>query len=329
MTESNASALAQLVTEEADPRYRDLDRMSILEIAQRMNDADTEVPAAVGRALPSIAEAVEAIVPRMQAGGRLLYVGAGTSGRLAVLDAAECPPTFNTPPEQVQAIIAGGAAAITGPVEGAEDDVDAGAVAVAERSVTSGDVVVGVAASGRTPFVLGAVAEAHRRGALTVGVSCNTATPLSARVDRPIEVPVGPEVVAGSTRLRAGTAQKLVLNMISTITMVRLGKTYGNLMVDLQASNSKLVARVVRMITEITGVAPDAAEAALEEAGRDVKTAVLILECGVDAAEARALLATARGRLADALAAGAAARRNGAVRDGGEVASRSGSGGGS
>ena len=295
------SPFAALVTEQADPRYGDIDQLSTLELAQRMNAADAEVPHAVRRALPAISAAIDAIVPLLASGGRLVYVGAGTSGRIAVLDAAECPPTFNTPPEQVQAIIAGGPVAVTGAVEGAEDDRPGGAQAVAERGIGKGDAVVGVAASGRTPFVLGAVEEGRRRGALTVGVSCNADTQLSAMVDYPIEVPVGPEILAGSTRLRAGTAQKLVLNMISTISMVRLGKTYGNLMVDLRVVNDKLVDRAVRIVRQITGVDREVARRTLEAADRDVKTAVLMLERGVDAPTARAMLAGAGGRLADAL----------------------------
>ena len=302
-------AVDGLLTERVDPRYGDIDQLSTAELADRMNDADREVPVAVHRAVPAIAAAVDGIVARMAAGGRLVYVGAGTSGRLAVLDAAECPPTFDTAPGQVQAVIAGGPAALTSSVEDAEDDVEAGVAAVAARDVTGRDVVVGVAASGRTPFVLAAVAEARRRGALTVGLSCNEATPLSEAAEYPIEVLVGPEVLAGSTRLKAGTAQKLVLNMISTITMVRLGKTYGNLMVDMRASNDKLVARATRMVCDIAGVGAAVARTALDEAGRDVKTAVVMVVLHVDADTARTLLIRAEGKLAAAL--------DGAARPGG------------
>src|SRR5690606_19745220 len=214
--------LSEPSTEQSDPRYSQIDRLPTLEIARLMNEADAGVPAAVALALPAISDAIDAIADRMGEGGRLLYVGAGTSGRLAVLDASECPPTFGTDPELVQGIIAGGREALTRSVEGAEDDADAGAAALAELEVGPLDSVVGVSASGRAPFVLGALAEAGRREALTVSLSCNEDAPLSAAAQHPIEVVVGPEVVTGSTRLKAGTAQKLVLNMISTISMVRL-----------------------------------------------------------------------------------------------------------
>jgi N-acetylmuramic acid 6-phosphate etherase len=290
-----------LLTEQADPRYQHIDRMSTTELAGLMNATDTDVPLAVSAALPAIVAAIDDIVDRMADGGRLLYVGAGSSGRLAMLDAAECPPTFNTAPGQVDAVVAGGLEAFSNAVEGAEDDDEAGVAAVVSRDIGPNDIVVGVAASGRTPFALGAVGEARRRGALTVGLSCNQDSPLSAATDRPIEVLVGAEMLAGSTRLKAGTAQKLVLNMISTITMVRLGKTYGNLMVDMRAANEKLVVRATRMVCEITGVGAATAREALERAGRDVKTAVVMIERGVDAADARRLLTAAHGRLAAAL----------------------------
>ncbi|MET7463540.1 N-acetylmuramic acid 6-phosphate etherase, partial [Nonomuraea sp. NPDC005501] len=218
----------ELATEQSDPRYSQIDRLPTEQIARLMNQADAAVPAAVAVVIPAISAAIDAISARMGSGGRLLYVGAGTSGRLAVLDASECPPTFGTDPELVQGVIAGGPDALTRSVEGAEDDAEAGAADLARLEVGPLDSVVGVSASGRAPFVLGALAEARRRGALTVGLSCNDGAPLSAAAEHAIEVVVGPEVVAGSTRLKAGTAQKLVLNMISTIAMVRLGRTYGN-----------------------------------------------------------------------------------------------------
>jgi N-acetylmuramic acid 6-phosphate etherase len=295
--------LAGLTTEQVDPRYARIDVASVGELATLMNDADAEVPSAVHAALPQIVPAIEAVVARVRSGGRLLYVGAGTPGRIGVLDAAECPPTFGTPPELVRAIVAGGPAAVFAAQEGVEDDAHAGRAAIAAEEVISGDAVVGLAASGRTPFVLAAVAEARRRGALTVGVSCNAGTPLSAAVEHPVEVLVGPEVVAGSTRLKAGTAQKLVLNMISTITMVQLGKTYGNLMVDLNASNAKLRDRAIRMVSTVTGVPPEHAAEALEASGMHVKLAILRLERGLDEADAAARLAAAGGRLRTALEA--------------------------
>ncbi|MBX6383698.1 MAG: N-acetylmuramic acid 6-phosphate etherase, partial [Microbispora sp.] len=236
-------SLADLATEQSDPRYSGIDTLPTEEIARLMNAADAAVPAAVGRAIPEISAVVDAIAARMGRGGRLLYVGAGTSGRLAVLDASECPPTFGTDPDLVQGIIAGGEAALVRAVEGAEDDAEAGAAVIRGKHVGPLDSVVGISASGRAPYVVAAVEQARRLGALTVGLACNTGTPLARAAEHAIEVIVGPEVVAGSTRLKAGTAQKLVLNMISTITMIRSGRTYGNFMVDVVASNSKLVDR--------------------------------------------------------------------------------------
>ncbi|GAA4190335.1 N-acetylmuramic acid 6-phosphate etherase [Microbispora amethystogenes] len=294
-------SLAALATEQSDPRYSGIDTMPTEEIARLMNAADAAVPAAVGQAVPAISAAVDAIAARMADGGRLLYVGAGTSGRLAVLDASECPPTFGTHPDLVQGIIAGGDAALVRSVEGAEDDAEAGAAVIRDKSAGPLDSVVGISASGRAPYVVGAVEEARRRGALTVGLACNTGTPLALAAERAIEVIVGPEVVTGSTRLKAGTAQKLVLNMISTITMIRSGRTYGNFMVDVVASNSKLVDRAARIVSDITGAeVPDAREV-LEHAGRDVKTAVVMIERGVGADDARALLAAHGDRLGPAL----------------------------
>ncbi|WP_440104953.1 N-acetylmuramic acid 6-phosphate etherase [Streptosporangium sp. H16] len=302
------ATLSTLSTEQSDPRYSRIDRLPTDQVARLMNAADTAVPAAVAEAIPEISAAVDAIVARMKAGGRLFYVGAGTSGRLAVLDASECPPTFGTDPELVQGVIAGGTPALTRSVEGAEDDHAGGAAALRERGVGALDAVVGVSASGRAPFVLGALAEANRRGALTVGLSCNAATPLSAAALHPIEVIVGPEVVTGSTRLKAGTAQKLVLNMISTIAMVKLGRTYGNTMIEVSAMNSKLADRAARMVSDITGTALSAARSALEAAGWHVKVAVLMIEHGLDAAGARILLERHGDQLEAALEAAGQAR---------------------
>ncbi|WP_219470197.1 N-acetylmuramic acid 6-phosphate etherase [Nonomuraea rhizosphaerae] len=293
--------LPELPTEQSDPRYSQIDRLPTEQVARLMNQADAAVPEAVAVAIPVISDAIDAISARMAEGGRLLYVGAGTSGRLAVLDASECPPTFGTDPSLVQGVIAGGMDALTRSVEGAEDDAEAGAAALADLEVGPLDSVVGVSASGRAPFVLGALAEAARRGALTVGLSCNDGAPLSAAAEHGIEVVVGPEVVTGSTRLKAGTAQKLVLNMISTISMIRLGRTYGNRMVEMSAMNSKLADRAVRMVSDITGADHDAAGAALDAAGGQVKTAVLMLQHGLDADGARALLESHGERLSDAL----------------------------
>lgn len=302
------ATLSTLSTEQSDPRYSRIDRLPTDQVARLMNAADTAVPAAVAEVIPEISAAVDAVVARMKAGGRLFYVGAGTSGRLAVLDASECPPTFGTDPELVQGVIAGGTPALTRSVEGAEDDHAGGAAALGERGVGALDAVVGVSASGRAPFVLGALAEASRRGALTVGLSCNAATPLSAAALHPIEVIVGPEVVTGSTRLKAGTAQKLVLNMISTIAMVKLGRTYGNTMIEVSAMNSKLADRAARMVSDITGAALSAARSALEAAGWHVKVAVLMIEHGLDAGGARVLLERHGDRLEAALEAAKQAR---------------------
>ncbi|GAA0897259.1 N-acetylmuramic acid 6-phosphate etherase [Pseudonocardia zijingensis] len=293
--------LSGLETERADPRYADIDRASVAELATLMNEADATVPAAVRAALPQIVPAIEAVTQRMRDGGRLLYVGAGTPGRLGVLDASECPPTFSTPPELVRGLIAGGEAAVFAAQEGVEDDADAGRAVIAAEGVGPADSVVGITASGRTPYVLAAVGEARERGALTVGVSCNAGTALSAAAEHGIEVVVGPEVVAGSTRLKAGTAQKLVLNMFSTITMVQLGKTYGNLMVDLGATNAKLRERAIRMVRSVTGASRERAEEALAATGMRVKHAILHLERGLDPDEASARLAAAGGRLRDVL----------------------------
>ncbi|MER6578476.1 N-acetylmuramic acid 6-phosphate etherase [Nonomuraea sp. NPDC001023] len=293
--------LSELTTESADPRFAGIDTMSVAELAATMNAADATVPAAVAAALPQITPAIEAAAELVRAGGRLVYVGAGTPGRLGVLDASECPPTFSTPPEQVFAVIAGGERAIVHPCEGAEDDAGAGAAAIDAAGVGPLDTVVGIASSGRTPYVLGAVRRARERGALTVGLSCNPGTPLSAAAEHAIEVLVGPEVVSGSTRLKAGTAQKLVLNMFSTIVMVRLGKTYGSLMVDVKASNGKLRERAIRIVRTIAGVDREEAERVLDQHGFNVKQAVLGARLGLGPQEAAALLDRSEGRLRVAL----------------------------
>lgn len=300
MVEISVMRDPELSTEQSDPRYSQIDRLPTAQIAELMNQADAAVPAAVAAVLPAVSAAIEAIAARMGSGGRLLYVGAGTSGRLAVLDASECPPTFGTDPSLVQGIIAGGPEALTRSVEGAEDDAEAGAASIAALEVGPLDSVVGVSASGRAPFVLGALAEAGRRGSLTAALSCNADTPLSAAAEHGIEVVVGPEVVTGSTRLKAGTAQKLVLNMISTISMIRLGRTYGNKMIEMSAMNSKLAGRAVRMVGDITGADEESAAKALEAADGQAKVAVLMIQHSLDADGARALLAE-RGGLTEAL----------------------------
>lgn len=266
-----------LTTEGVDERFAHLDRLDVGQLAHVMNDADRGVPDAVERALPQIIPAIEAISDRFASGGRIIYVGAGTSGRLGVLDASECPPTFNTTPEQVLGLIAGGDVALRSAMEGAEDDPDQGAADLAAVEVGPRDAVIGIASSGRTPYVIGALRHARSVGAATVALSCNAEAEASAVAEHGIEVVVGPEVVAGSTRLRSGTAQKMVLNMISTITMVRAGKVMGNRMVDLRATNEKLRIRAVRMVAELAAVDEDVAVGALERSGWRVKDAVLEL----------------------------------------------------
>ena len=293
--------LGDLLTEQIDERYAQVDTASVEQLALLMNEADTSVPAAVRAAFPQIVPAIEAVSDRIAGGGRLFYVGAGTAGRLCVLDAAEVPPTFNAPLDLVQAIIAGGAEAVAGSVEGAEDDIEAGFAAIAERGVTPMDAVMGVAASGRTPYVVGAMRAARLMGALTVALSCNQNAPLSSEVEFPIEVTVGPEVLAGSTRLKAGTAQKLVLNMLTTIVMVRQGKIYGNLMVDMRVTNGKLRDRALRIIERVTSCSRSVAEAALDAADLEVKTAIVIIAGSATVEVARRRLAAAGGRLRQAL----------------------------
>lgn len=295
------SALNGFTTEMVDPRYRDLDLMSTDEMVQAMNEAEAEVPRAVARAHSAISGAVDAIAERLARGGRLIYVGAGTPGRLGVLDASECPPTFSTDPAMVRGIIAGGQAALTSAIEGAEDDEEAGAADLLAAGLSADDAVVGISASGRTPYVLGAMRAAREAGAVTVGVSSNAGARLSAAVDHPIEVIVGPEIISGSTRLKAGSAQKQVLNMLSTLSMVKLGKTYGNLMVDVSATNQKLQVRAQNLVMEITGVDVETARTALDHAGLEVKTAIVCLVREVMPEQARELLAAHGGFLRAAL----------------------------
>ncbi|WP_236244140.1 N-acetylmuramic acid 6-phosphate etherase [Streptomyces sp. CC210A] len=298
--------LDTLTTEGFRPDLADIDTRSTLDIARAMNAGDRAVPDAVAAQLPGVAAAVAAVADRMARGGRLVYAGAGTAGRLCVLDASECPPTFNTDPSQVVGLVAGGPAALVRSVEGAEDSADLAHADLKALELTDADTVVGVSASGRTPYVLAAVAYARDLGAFTIGLACNTGSALAAAADHAIEVVVGPEFVTGSTRLKAGTAQKLVLNMISTITMIRLGKTYGNLMVDVRATNDKLRARSHRLVVQATGASDAETEEALAATGGEVKHAILVLLAGVDAGTADRLLAAHDGHLRAALAAAAA-----------------------
>ncbi|CAM5677418.1 N-acetylmuramic acid 6-phosphate etherase [Kitasatospora aureofaciens] len=288
-------------TETVRADWAGIDRLPTLDLLHLMNAEDRTVPAAVAGQLAAIAAVVDAAAARMARGGRLVYAGAGTAGRLGVLDAAECPPTFGTDPGLVVGLIAGGRTAVTEAVEGAEDRTDLAEADVAALGLTPADTLVGVSASGRTPYPLAAVRAARAAGALTVGLACNRGSALAAAADLGIEVEVGPEVLAGSTRLKAGTAQKLVLNLLSTAVMVRLGRTYGNLMVDLRATNAKLRDRARRIVAEATGADEEAVRRALAATDGRAKDAVLVLLADVDAPTAARLLAATAGRLRDAL----------------------------
>ncbi|MFL4949709.1 N-acetylmuramic acid 6-phosphate etherase [Streptomyces sp. MMS24-I31] len=293
--------LESLTTEAFRPELSDIDRLPTLEIARLMNAEDTTVPAAVAERLPQIAAAIDAVAERMARGGRLIYAGAGTAGRLGVLDASECPPTFNTEPSRVVGLIAGGPEAMVTSVEGAEDSTELAVEALDALRLTAADTVVGISASGRTPYAIGAVEHARRLGALTIGLACNADSALAAAAEHGIEIVVGPELLTGSTRLKAGTAQKLVLNMLSTITMIRLGKTYGNLMVDVRASNDKLRARSRRIVALATGAPDDEIEKALATTDGEVKNAILTLLADVDGPTAARLLEESGGHLRAAL----------------------------
>jgi len=282
-------------TETRNPLTLELDRMTVVELLEVMNSEDRKVPDAIARAIPEIALAVDLVVDALRAGGRLVYLGAGTSGRLGVLDAAECPPTFGTSPELVIGLLAGGDEAMFHAVEGAEDSGER-AVADLERiGFAAPDVLVGIAASGRTPYVIAGLAHARRLSATTVSIACNPGAEVSGAAQVAIELDNGPEVLTGSTRLKAGTSQKLVLNMISTAAMVRLGKVYGNLMVDVQPTNEKLVDRAVRIVAEATGCPEGEAQRALDASDGHAKTAIVMILRGVRAAEARERLARADG----------------------------------
>jgi N-acetylmuramic acid 6-phosphate etherase len=292
------SFLDPRLTERRNPRTAEIDRASALEIVDLIAAEDAGVPAAVARSRVEIARAIDLIEVAFRSGGRLLYVGAGTSGRLGVLDAAECPPTFGSDPEMVVGIIAGGFKALLRSVEGAEDDVNAGMAEMDGHRVTGRDIVVGIAASGTTPYVRGALGRAQTLGARTVLVSCSEPPPLLKETcDVCITILVGPEVVTGSTRMKAGTATKLVLNTLTTGAMVRLGKTYGNLMVDLRAWNAKLADRSERILMEATGVSRAEGARALQAAEGRVKTAIVMLRRGVSRAEAERLIQEHQGRL--------------------------------
>ena len=294
--------LHRLKTERANRSAAQLDAKSSLEIARIINTEDAKVAAAVKEALPQIARAIDLIAGALKQGGRLIYLGAGTSGRIAALDAAECPPTFNTDPHMVQFVIAGGARALGAAVEANEDSRQLGKREIARKKPGPKDVVVGIAASGRTPFTVAAVEYARRHGAKTIAVTCNRNSPLEKAADLAIVTEVGPEVVAGSSRMKAGTAQKMVLNMLSTGTMTRLGYVYGNLMVNVHLKNKKLVERGISILEQGAGVSRAKAMQALKSAGNSVPTALAMLKAGVSRAQAQRTIKSARGHVGDAIA---------------------------
>lgn len=293
--------LGQLLTEQRNPASAEIDSAPTVGILGIINSEDQKVAVAVRDAIPQIAKALDAVYERVERGGRLFYIGAGTSGRLGVLDAAECPPTFNVPPEMVQGIIAGGEAALARATEATEDDPAMGARDLLSRGFTAGDILVGIAASGRTPYVLGAVDQAKAIGGGTIGLSCVPAAELSGRVDTAIELVVGPEVLTGSTRMKAGTATKLALNMLSTGLMIKLGYSFGNLMVNVQPKNQKLIDRAERIIMDATGASRVKASELLAASGRKVKVAILMGRLCIGRAEAEKQLEGTGGRVAQAL----------------------------
>lgn len=293
--------LAGLTTEAVNPDTLTMDEYTTEEMIRLMNQQDALVPAAIAEETPQIVKAVDILHQRLSNGGRLFYVGAGTSGRLGVLDASECPPTFGTDPSLVQAYIAGGDIALRTAVEGCEDDSDGGSALVERIGVTDKDVLVGISASGSARFVIAALEKARERGAATIGVCNNKGSRFESIVDVCISPVVGPEVISGSTRLKAGTAQKLVLNMLTTCTMVKLGKTYNNLMVDLKASNHKLVDRSIRMIMNTTGVEASTAAAMLDQASMNCKLAIFMIKTGLDKGKAEQVLEENGGRLKQAI----------------------------
>ena len=302
MTDSTDTDLGLLTTEARNPLTKNLDSLGAIELVRLMNAEDEKVASAVGEVAEPIARAIDVIAERLSAGGRLIYVGAGTSGRLGVLDAVECPPTFNTDPALVVGLIAGGPEGLVRAVEGAEDSDDAGRQDLEGIGLANMDVVVGIAASGRTPYVKGALDFARTTGAFAIAFSCNQGAEINRHADLCITPLVGPEVLSGSTRLKAGTATKMVLNMLTTGAMVRLGKTYSNLMVDVRASNNKLVERACRIITTLTGCSGSQARELLDRCDGDVKTAILSQRLGISAESARARLESVQGHLRRALA---------------------------
>ncbi len=301
MAENLLQTLSTLITEQRNPNSMHVDSLSALEIVQLMNEEDKQVPLAIEKCLPQIAQAVECIVAAFQQGGRLVYIGAGTSGRLGVLDASECPPTFGVSPEMVKGIIAGGERALRHPIEGAEDSKAQAVVDLQTIQFSSKDVLVGIAASGRTPYVIGALEYAKSLGSVTVSIASNPNSAMANIVDIAIDTVVGPEVLTGSSRLKSGTAQKLVLNMLTTASMILMGKCYQNLMVDVQASNEKLKARAIRIVMQATDCDKALAEETLKQADQNAKLAIMMILSGLDRAQAEALLEKHHGKLQLAL----------------------------
>ena len=301
MAENLLQTLSTLITEQRNPNSMHVDSLSALEIVQLMNDEDKQVPLAIEKCLPQIAQAVECIVAAFQQGGRLVYIGAGTSGRLGVLDASECPPTFGVSPEMVKGIIAGGERALRHPIEGAEDSKEQALVDLQTIQFSSKDVLVGIAASGRTPYVIGALEYVKSLGSVTVSIASNPNSAMANIVDIAIDTVVGPEVLTGSSRLKSGTAQKLVLNMLTTASMILMGKCYQNLMVDVQASNEKLKARAIRIVMQATDCDKALAEETLKQADQNAKLAIMMILSGLDRAQAEALLEKHQGKLQFAL----------------------------
>ena len=301
MAENLLQTLSTLITEQRNPNSMHVDSLSALEIVQLMNEEDKQVPLAIEKCLPQIAQAVECIVAAFQQGGRLVYIGAGTSGRLGVLDASECPPTFGVSPEMVKGIIAGGERALRHPIEGAEDSKTQAVVDLQTIQFSSKDVLVGIAASGRTPYVIGALEYAKSLGSVTVSITSNPNSAMANIVDIAIDTVVGPEVLTGSSRLKSGTAQKLVLNMLTTASMILMGKCYQNLMVDVQASNEKLKARAIRIVMQATDCDKALAEETLKQANQNAKLAIMMILSGLDRAQAEALLEKHQGKLQLAL----------------------------
>ena len=301
MAENLLQTLSTLITEQRNPNSKHVDSLSALEIVQLMNEEDKQVPLAIEKCLSQIAQAVECIVAAFQQGGRLVYIGAGTSGRLGVLDASECPPTFGVSPEMVKGIIAGGERALRHPIEGAEDSKSQAVVDLQTIQFSSKDVLVGIAASGRTPYVIGALEYAKSLGSVTVSIASNPNSAMANIVDIAIDTVVGPEVLTGSSRLKSGTAQKLVLNMLTTASMILMGKCYQNLMVDVQASNEKLKARAIRIVMQATDCDKALAEETLKQADQNAKLAIMMILSGLDRAQAEALLEKHQGKLQLAL----------------------------